>query len=62
MTVRNFAHLGYYISSSDNFLLIFQDNPSVPSSQFRNPKESLQPQNRVHIGKSVSGENVSVVW
>jgi hypothetical protein len=35
---------------------VFQDNLSVSSSGFKNPKESLQPQYRVYIGKSMDGE------
>jgi len=35
------ALLGYYAASSGNFLCAFWDNLSVPSSEFKNPKESL---------------------
>jgi hypothetical protein len=38
---ENCALLAYYTASSGNFLLTFRDNLSVPSSLFRNPKESL---------------------
>jgi len=34
---------GYYGASSDNFLPTSQDNPSVPSSGFKNPKEACSP-------------------
>jgi hypothetical protein len=53
---ENCALLGYCTASSGNFLSMFQDNPLVPSSGFKNPKESLLPQYRVYIGKSVGGE------
>jgi hypothetical protein len=39
--LENCALLGYYAASSGNFLPMFRDNLSVPSSGFRNPKESL---------------------
>ena len=69
MEISGFCHkvaeklalLGYYMASSSNFLLTFWDNLTVPSSESKNPKESLQPQNRVHIGKGVDSENVSAV-
>ena len=35
---------------------------TVPSSGFKNPKESLQPQHGVYTGRNVGGKNVSVVW
>jgi hypothetical protein len=35
------ALLGYYEASRDNFLPTFRDNLLVPSSGFKNPKESL---------------------
>jgi len=35
---------------------------TVPTSGFKNPKESLQPQHGVYTGKNVGGKNVSVVW
>jgi len=38
---ENCALLGYYAASSCNFLLRFWDNLSVPSSGFKNPKESI---------------------
>jgi hypothetical protein len=38
---ENCALLGYYAASSGNFLPTFRDNPSVPSSGFKNGKESL---------------------
>jgi hypothetical protein len=59
---ENCALLGYYAAGTGNLLPIFHNNLSVPSSGFKNPKEILQPQYRVHIGKSVGSENVSVVW
>jgi hypothetical protein len=33
--------LGYYAASSGNFLPTFRNNLSVPTSGFKNPKESL---------------------
>jgi hypothetical protein len=39
--VQNCTLLGYYTANSSNFLLMFRDNLSVPSSGFKNPKESL---------------------
>jgi hypothetical protein len=54
--VENCALLGYYAVSSGNFLPTFLDNLSVLTSGFKNPKESLLPQYRVYIGKSVGGE------
>jgi hypothetical protein len=48
--------LGYYTASSDNFLPTFWDNPSVPSSRFKNPKESLLPMYGLYTGMSVGGE------
>ena len=59
---ENCALLGYYAVSSGNFLPMFWDNLSVPSSGFKNPKESQYPQYRVYIGKNVGSENVSVAW
>jgi len=38
---ENCPPLGYYAASSGNFLLTFQDNLLVPSSGFKNPKESI---------------------
>jgi len=38
-----------------NFLSTFWDNLHVPSSGFKNLKESLLFQYRVHLGKSVGG-------
>jgi len=38
---KNLTLLGYYAASSANFLPTFRDNPSVLSSGFKNPKESL---------------------
>ena len=35
------ARLGYYAASNGNFVKTFRDNLSVPSSGFRNPKDSL---------------------
>jgi hypothetical protein len=52
----NCALLSYCAASSGNLFPIFQDNPLVPSSGFKNPKQSLLPQYRVYIGKSVGGE------
>jgi len=37
---ENCALLGYYAASSGNFILTFWDNLPVPSSGFKNPKES----------------------
>jgi len=34
---ENCALLGYYTASSGNFLPTFHNNPSVPSSGFKNP-------------------------
>jgi len=53
---ENCSLLGYCAASSGNFLPMFQDNPFVQSSGFKNPKESLLPQHRVYIGKSVGDE------
>jgi hypothetical protein len=54
---ENCALLGYYTESSGYFLPTFQENLLVPSSGFKNPKESLQHQNGVYLGKSmVDGE------
>jgi len=33
--------LGYYAASNGNFLPTFRDNLSIPSSGFKNPKDSL---------------------
>jgi len=38
---ENLAILGYYTASSGNFLQAFWDNLLVPSSRFKDPKESL---------------------
>jgi hypothetical protein len=38
---ENCALRDYYTASSDNFLLTFRDSLSVPSSGFKNPKESI---------------------
>ena len=40
---ENCALVGYYVASSSNFLLMFWDNLSIPSSVLKNPKESLLP-------------------
>jgi len=53
---ENCALLGYYAVSSGNFLPTFPNNISVLSLRFKNPKESLLPQYRVYIEKSVHGE------
>ena len=53
---ENCALLGYFAASSGNFLPTSPDNLSVLSLGFKNPKESLLPQYRVYIGKSVGGE------
>ena len=53
---ENFALLGFYAASSDNFLPTFRDVFPVPSSGFKNPKESLFSGNGVYTGKSVGGE------
>jgi hypothetical protein len=50
-----------YVESSGNIFPTFRDNLSVSFSGFKNPKERLQPQNGVDIGKCVGGINVSVV-
>jgi hypothetical protein len=39
--LENCALLGYYAASNGNFLPTFRDNLSVPSSGFKNPKDSL---------------------
>jgi hypothetical protein len=39
--LENCALVGYYAASSGNSLPTFRDNVSVPSSKFKNPKESL---------------------
>jgi hypothetical protein len=39
--LENCVLLVYYAASSGNFLPTFRENVSVPSSRFRNPKESL---------------------
>jgi hypothetical protein len=38
---ENYALLDYYAPSGSNFLPTFRDNLSVPSSGFKNSKESL---------------------
>jgi len=38
--VENCTLLGYYTASCGNFLLTFRDNLAVPSSGFKNPKDS----------------------
>jgi hypothetical protein len=38
---ENCALLGYYAASSGNLLTTFHDNLAVPSSGFKNTKESL---------------------
>jgi len=40
---ENCALLGYYAASSGSFLPTFQDNPSFPSSLFKNPKRAITP-------------------
>jgi len=55
--IRNCSLLGYYTVNRGNFLQMFRNNPSVPSSGFKNPKESLLPQYGVYVGKSVGREN-----
>ena len=50
---ENCALLAYDAASSSNFLPTFRYNLLVPFSEFKNPKDSLQPQYRVFIGKSV---------
>jgi len=42
VVTENCALLGYYAATSGNFLPTFRDNLMVPSSGFKNPKESLQ--------------------
>jgi len=39
----NCALLGYYAASSGNFLPMFQDNSSFPSSVFKNPRRAITP-------------------
>jgi len=39
MSYKNCALFRYYAASSDNFLLTFRDNLSVPSSGVKNPKD-----------------------
>jgi len=39
--LENCTLLGYYEVSRSNFLPTFWDNLLVPSSRFKNPKESL---------------------
>ena len=58
---KNCSLLDFYAARIGNFLQTFRDNLSVPSSGYKNPKESLQPQHGVYIGKSMCDENVSVV-
>jgi len=41
VSVEKYALLVYYTASSGNFLPTFRDNLSVPTSGFKNPKESL---------------------
>jgi hypothetical protein len=41
---ENCVLLGYYAASSSNFLLMLQDNLSVPSSRSKNPKRFLNPE------------------
>jgi hypothetical protein len=41
--------LGYYPASSGNLLLPVLNNLSVPSSGFKNPKQSLFPQCRIYV-------------
>jgi hypothetical protein len=36
--IENFPLLGYYAATIGNFLPMFQDNLSVPSSWVKNPK------------------------
>jgi hypothetical protein len=48
--------LGYYTASSDNSLPTFWDNLLIPTSGFKNPKESLLPQYRLYTEMSVGGE------
>jgi hypothetical protein len=40
---ENCVLLGYYAVSSDNFLLMFQDNLSVPSPEVKNTKDKMGP-------------------
>jgi hypothetical protein len=56
MQYGNCAVLGYYEASNGNFLPIFRDNLSVPSSGVKNPKESLLSQYGVYIGKCAGSE------
>jgi hypothetical protein len=50
---ENCALLVHDAASSSNSLPTFRYNLSVPSSGFKNPKESLQPQYGDFIGKSL---------
>jgi len=58
---ENCALLGYYAVSSGNFLLMFRDNLSVPTSGVKNSKDSLLFQYRVYIGNSVEVKNLCSV-
>ena len=42
---KNCAFLGYYAASGDNSLPTFRDNLLVPSSGFKDPFVSLNPEN-----------------
>jgi len=55
--IRNCTLLGYYTANRGNFLQMFRDKLSVPSSGFKNPTENLLPQYGVYVGKSVGREN-----
>jgi hypothetical protein len=53
--------LGCYAASSGNFLPTFRDKLSVPSARVHESKRKPVAPKRSFIGKSVDGENVSLV-
>ena len=50
---ENCTLLGCYAVHIGHFLPTFRYDLSVPSSGFKNRKESLQPQNGLHVGRRV---------
>jgi len=50
---ENCALLGYYAASSDNLLLTFRDNLSVPSSGFKNPFQDGTDRLSRNVGKKL---------
>jgi len=58
--VENCALLGYLTVSSFNFLTIFRDNLSIPSSGFKNPGCSLKMGPRGCTEKSVGNYHYSL--